>query len=301
MTKKQIEQELEVLHKLHPEMMEELSNGLEPGESPRAQRFRVGAAIANLDLISRKGKSSLVNVTKLSPNCTKPREAAIDRLTPHHTAGVLSVESALDWFAKTSTQASCTYIIGNDGRIGQCVEERNRPWTSSSRANDNRAITFEVCNSGWKEDGWPISDKAFNSLVKLCIDICQRYGKKKLLYIDNREKALAYNPAADEMILTKHEWFANTTCPGPSLGAKFPELARRVTEALNPKNDEEDENMVRYDSVKDMPKWAQKDMQKLIDLGYVRGRENGKLDLSDDMVRILIINGRMNGILEANN
>ena len=70
--------------------------------------------------------SKLVNVTKLSPNCSKPRNMKIDRLTPHHTAGVLSVESALDWFSRTSTQASCNYIVGNDGRIGLCVDEANR-------------------------------------------------------------------------------------------------------------------------------------------------------------------------------
>lgn len=181
--------------------------------------------------------SPLVNVTRLSPNCSKPRNHSIDRLTPHHTAGVLSVESALEWFSKTSTQASCNYVVGNDGRIGLCVEEANRPWTSSSRANDNRAITFEVCNSA-TGGNWPVSDKAFDALVNLCTDICKRYGKKKLLWISDKDKALAYEPKADEMILTQHNWFSNTNCPGPFLSSKFPELSRRVTENLNPKQEE---------------------------------------------------------------
>lgn len=177
--------------------------------------------------------SPLVNITRLSPNCSKPRNHSVDRLTPHHTAGVLSVESALEWFSKTSTQASCNYVVGNDGRIGLCVEEANRPWTSSSRANDNRAITFEVCNSA-TGGNWPVSDKAFDALVNLCTDICRRYGKKKLLWISDKDKALAYEPKADEMILTQHNWFSNTNCPGPFLSSKFPELSRRVTENLNP-------------------------------------------------------------------
>ena len=176
--------------------------------------------------------SPLVSVRKLSPNCTKPRNHAIDRLTPHHTAGVLSVESALDWFAKPSTQASCNYVIGNDGRIGLCVNESDRAWTSSSRANDNRAITFEVVNAA-TGGVWPVSYKAFDSLVALCVDICKRYGKKKLLWIPDKDKALAYEPKADEMLLTQHRWFANTNCPGEYLGGKFPELAERVTAELN--------------------------------------------------------------------
>lgn len=297
MTKAQIEQELEELRRLHPEMLEEMSNGLEEGEHPILQRG-LGAAIAAR--ISSKGYSNspLATLKRLSPNCNKPREQKIDRLTPHHTAGVLSVESALEWFAKTSTRASCNYIVGNDGRIGLCVEECNRAWTSSSRANDNRAITFEVCNSGWKADGWPISAKSFEALVALCTDICKRYGKKKLLWIADRDKALAYEPKADEMILTKHEWFNNTECPGPSLGAKFPELATRVTYNLTSKEDDED--MVRFKTVEEMPKWAQKDIQKLVDLGYLKGKGGDLgLDLTEDMARILIINGRMNGILEV--
>ena len=176
--------------------------------------------------------SPLVSVRKLSPNCTKPRNHAIDRLTPHHTAGVLSVESALDWFSKESTQASCNYVIGNDGRIGLCVNECDRPWTSSSRANDNRAITFEVVNAA-TGGVWPVSYKAFDSLVALCVDICKRYGKKKLLWIPDKDKALAYEPKADEMLLTMHKWFANTNCPGEYLGGRFPELAERVTNELN--------------------------------------------------------------------
>jgi len=176
--------------------------------------------------------SPLVSVRKLSPNCTKPRNHTIDRLTPHHTAGVLSVESALDWFSKESTQASCNYVIGNDGRIGLCVNECDRPWTSSSRANDNRAITFEVVNAA-TGGVWPVSYKAFDALVNLCVDICKRYGKKKLLWIPDKDKALAYEPKADEMLLTMHKWFANTNCPGEYLGGKFPELAERVTNELN--------------------------------------------------------------------
>ena len=176
--------------------------------------------------------SPLVSVRKLSPNCTKPRNHSIDRLTPHHTAGVLSVESALDWFAKESTQASCNYVIGNDGRIGLCVNECDRPWTSSSRANDNRAITFEVVNAA-TGGVWPVSYKAFDSLVNLCVDICKRYGKKKLLWIPDKDRALAYEPKADEMLLTMHKWFANTNCPGEYLGSRFPELAERVTAELN--------------------------------------------------------------------
>lgn len=226
--------------------------------------------------------SKLVNVTRLSPNCSKPRNHSIDRLTPHHTAGVLSVESALEWFSRPSTQASCNYVVGNDGRIGLCVNECDRPWTSSSRANDNRAITFEVVNAA-TGGVWPVSYKAFDSLVALCVDICKRYGKKRLLWIPDKDKALSYEPKADEMLLTMHKWFNNTNCPGPYLESKFPELARRVTENLN----KEDINMAKDEVIKLIDEriktvlkgentkpsnWADKELAEAVKMGITGGQ-----------------------------
>ena len=78
-----------------------------------------------------------------------------------------------------SRQASCNYGIGKDGRISLCVEEKNRSWCSSSNANDQRAVTIE-CASDMSEP-YAMNNAVYNSLVKLCIDICKRNGKKKLL------------------------------------------------------------------------------------------------------------------------
>lgn len=61
-------------------------------------------------------------------------------------------------------------------------------------------------------------------------------------------------------------------------------------------NEKEDKDVVRYNKVSEMPEYYRKDIQKLIDMGIIRGRENG-LDLSEDMVRMAIYMGRMHGIL----
>ena len=100
------------------------------------------------------------------------------------------------------------------------------------------------------------------------------------------------------MLLTVHNWFNNTNCPGKYFQSKFPELARRVTYALNHDEDEEKEEMTRYKTVEEMPKWAQEDVQKLIDAGFLKGKGgDAGLDLTEDMARTLIICGRMLGVL----
>lgn len=48
----------------------------------------------------------------------------------------------------------------------------------------------------------------------------------------------------------------------------------------------------RYNKVSEMPSWAQKEMQELIDSGALKGDENGNLNLSEDMMRTMIVNKR---------
>lgn len=182
--------------------------------------------------------SPLVSHVRLSPNYSRRTTNNIDRITPHHTAGVVSIETLGGIFVPVSRKASSTYGIGYDGRVGLFVDEANRPWTSSSTANDDRAITIEVSNSQVGGQ-WPVSDAAYKSLVNLCVDICQRHGKKKLLFLGDKGTTLAYQPKPDEMVLTMHKWFWATSCPGPYLESRFPQLAAEVTQRLNPKKEEE--------------------------------------------------------------
>ena len=164
--------------------------------------------------------SKLVSYTRLSPNCSKPRNNSIKKITIHHMAGNLSVETCGELFANRKRQASSNYGIGTDGRIALYVEEKNRSWCSSSAANDNQAITIEVAND---EIGgsWHVSDKAYKSLIALCVDICKRNGIKELIFTGDASGNL-----------TQHNYFAATACPGEYLKSKFPDIAKEVNKQL---------------------------------------------------------------------
>lgn len=174
--------------------------------------------------------SSLVSYTKLSPNHSGQRTHGIDRITPHCVVGQLSAESICECFTSASRQASCNYGIGTDGRISLCVEEKNRSWCSSSNANDQRAVTIE-CASDMNEP-YAMNSKVYTSLIDLCVDICKRNGKKKLLWFIDKDKTLNYSPKSDEMVLTVHRWFANKSCPGDWLYSRLGDLATYVTNKL---------------------------------------------------------------------
>lgn len=178
--------------------------------------------------------SKMVSYTKLSPNHSGQRTHSINRITPHCAVGQCSVETLGSIFAPSSRQASCNYGIGADGRVGMYVEEKNRSWCSSSNVNDQRAVTIE-CASDTKEPYW-MNDKVYQALIKLCVDICKRNGKKKLIWFGNKEKTLNYSPKSDEMILTVHRWFANKSCPGDWLYSRLGDLASKVTAQLGGSN-----------------------------------------------------------------
>ena len=171
--------------------------------------------------------SSLVSYTKLSPNHSGQRTHSIDRITPHCVVGQLTAESICGCFTSPSREASCNYGIGKDGKIALCVEEKNRSWCSSSSANDQRAVTIE-CASDLNHP-YAMTTAVYNSLVKLCTDICKRNGKKKLLWLGDKNKTLNYSPKSDEMVLTVHRWFASKSCPGDWLYSRLGDLASKVT------------------------------------------------------------------------
>ena len=175
--------------------------------------------------------SPLVSCVKLSPNHSGQRTHDIDTITVHCVVGQCSAETIGSIFAPESRQASSNYGVGYDGKIGMYVEEKNRSWCTSSRANDQRAITIEVASGA--TEPYAFNDAAYTRLIELCIDICKRNGKNKVVWFGDKDKTLAYEPADGEMVLTVHRWFANKSCPGSWMYARMDDLASKVNAALS--------------------------------------------------------------------
>lgn len=169
--------------------------------------------------------SPLVSFTCLSPNFNE-RTEKIEKITIHHMAGNMTVESCGALFSREARQASSNYGIGTDGRVGMYVPEDKRAWTSSSRDNDQKAVTIEVANDGGEPD-WHVSDTAMATLIDLCVDICRRNGIKRLNFTGDATGNL-----------TMHCYFAATACPGPYLKSQFPVIAEKVNARLAEKEEE---------------------------------------------------------------
>lgn len=173
--------------------------------------------------------SPLATYIKISPNKTSPRNHVIDTITIHCMAGNLSVESCGNLFAKSSRQASSNYGISSDGRIALYVEEKDRSWCSSNKANDMRAVTIEVANDGGVNTGWHVSDKATSALIELVADICKRNGIKKLIWSENKSDRINHKNGCN---MTVHRDFAAKACPGDYLYGKHGYIAEKVNKRL---------------------------------------------------------------------
>lgn len=175
--------------------------------------------------------SSLVTYKRISPHKTSPRNHAIDTVTIHCIVGQWTAKQGCDYFATTDRDCSANYIVGKDGSIGLAVDEADRSWCSSSRDNDNRAITIEVASD--TSHPYAVTDAAYNALITLLADICKRNGIKKLLW--KADKSLIGQ--VDKQNMTVHRWFANKACPGEYLYSRHGEIAEKVNALLNVKQE----------------------------------------------------------------
>lgn len=185
--------------------------------------------------------SKLVVYTELSPHCTKPRQGKIKGISIHTMAGPGSVEGCGQVFQ--TSEASSHYGIGPDGRIGQYVLEENRAWCCSHKV-DHQVVTIEVSSIQSYEEPYECTAAAFESLIDLCVDICQRNGIKELIWKEGKQYCPAFtgNWAVCNMVPHRYTTDKGKSCPGNYLFGKYGEIAERVNARLKGEDDDMDIN-----------------------------------------------------------
>ena len=212
-------------------------------QSEAVKAKRAGYGQKYFDKYAQKGSvntmgfsnSPLATVKLISPNKTVGRNHAIDTITIHCFVGQVTAKRGCEVFQPSSKGASCNYVVGYDGSIGLCVEEKDRSWCTggykkvngiSGSSNDYQAVTIEVACEA--KHPYAITEKAMAALIELCTDICRRNGIKKLLW--SGDKNLVGNPAKQN--LTVHRWFANKACPGDYIYQRLGDIAAKVNAKL---------------------------------------------------------------------
>lgn len=125
----------------------------------------------------------------------------------------------------------------------------------------------------------------YNTAVALFAQLCTQFG------LDPRSDIISHAEASAMGIGTDH---ADPEHLWRQLGRGYTMdgFRRDVAEAMN-ENDEEDEDMVRYNRIEDVPAWARSTIKEMMDAGMISGIGGGNLDLSADMLRMLYVMWRM--------
>lgn len=140
----------------------------------------------------------------------------LQKITIHHCAGVMSAESIGYLWQNPGRECSSHYGIGNDGRIGQYVNEDNTAWTDSNWVSNCTSVTIETSNDSTGGD-WHVGDAALNSLIRLVADISIRNGLGLL------------TPGVN---LTWHSMYAPTECPGNYLRSRMQYIADEANKII---------------------------------------------------------------------
>ena len=174
-------------------------------------------------------------------------------------------------------QASAHYFCDEHGAM-QSVRECDTAWHCGARAywhpecRNGNSIGIEMCSRKRADGSYYILPETVANAAALAREIMQRYG------IDTEH-------------VLRHYDVTGKRCPMPWVDDPAQWTAFKDT--LTPKNtttDEEDEDdMVRYNKLEDVPDWAQDTVRALMDAGALGGVGGGNLDLSMDMIRGLVV------------
>ena len=216
-------------------------------------------------------------ITCNTTNYRAGRTQPVKYIVMHYTANNGdTAKNNCDYYHRVGgLQASAHYFVDEYG-VMQSVHEDDTAWHCGARAywhpecrNDN-SIGIEMCSRKRADGSYYIKPETVANAAALAKDIMQRYG-------------------IDTDHVLRHYDVTGKRCPMPWVDDPSQWDAFKASLATGENTVEEDDDMVRYSKIEDVPGWARSTIKEMMDAGLIAGMGGGRLDLSDDMLRILYI------------
>ena len=184
-------------------------------------------------------------------------------------------------------QSVCVHAFAQaDGTVYQTLPWEMRGWHCGGAAN-NTHIGIEITEPGagmaYAEAAAQITG-TYRTAVALFAQLCGVYGLDPLAdgviigHAEGHRRGVASNHADPEYLWRQY-----------GMGFTMDGFRRDVAEAMNENDYKEDDDMIRYTTIDDVPGWARSTIKEMMDAGLIAGTGGGRLDLSDDMLRMLYI------------
>ena len=216
-------------------------------------------------------------------------------LTPRgimlHSVGTPQPSAAV--FARSFNQyqpggvSVCVHaFVQADGTVYQTLPWEMRGWHCGGAANASH-IGIEMTEPS---AGMTRSEAAeqiagtYRTAVELFAALCKQYGLDPaqdgviIGHAEGHRRGVASNHADPEYL-----WNAY------GMGYTMDGFRRDIAEAIKNGAQEEDDDVIRYTTIDDVPGWARGTVKEMMDAGLITGTGGGNLDLSADMLRMLYI------------
>ena len=165
-----------------------------------------------------------------------------------------------------------------DGSIAtyQTLPWEMRGWHAGGAAN-NTHIGVEICEDGLTDGTY--FRAVYQEAVELFAMLCKEFNldplKNIICHAEGYKQGIASNHGDVTYWFTKH-------------GKTMDDFRYDVKEFM----EQEDNDNMRYKYYDDMPDWAQPTVSKLVKKGYLKGEGSGVLNLTEDTLKVLVINDR---------
>lgn len=229
-------------------------------------------------------------------NYRKGREFPVHWIVLHFTAnnGDTAKNNA-DYFARESGLRASAHYFVDPNEIYQSVKDSDTAWhcgreRGGSYYNDCRnanSIGIEMC-----------------SVIRNGVYVIPKATMKRAANLTRELMAKYHVPASR---VCRHYDVTHKDCPEPWV--RNPQLWQKFKDMLTEKEVEDmTETQTRniakqeianaekakkvYDTVDAVPAWGKATVQKLVNKGFLQGDDQGKLALTTDLLRLLVINDR---------
>lgn len=205
-----------------------------------------------------------------SANFTRGRSQSVKYLVIHYTSNKGdTAKNNADYFAREKVGASAHYFC-DESEIWQSVKDTDTAWHCGAKTykhpecRNSNSIGIEICMN---DKNGKVRQGSIDTAAELARYLMKRYG----ILLAN---------------VIRHHDVTGKDCPAPMVDD--PALWDAFKKSLIKEDDDE----VRYKYYDDMPDWAQPTVSKLVKKGYLKGEGSGVLNLTEDTLKVLVINDR---------
>ena len=192
-------------------------------------------------------------------------------------------------------QSVCVHaFVQRDGMVYQTLPWTVQAWHCGGSANSTHigvemtepaSIAYTGNGAEWRDLDTEATEThirgTYAAAVELFAQLCTQFGLDPLAdgviisHSEGRMRGVASAHADPE-----HLW--------KPFGLTMYGFRQDVYKAMH-NTEEEEEDVTRYRTIEEVPTWARSTIKEMMDEGLIAGTGGGRLDLSDDMLRMLYI------------